>query len=917
MPLLQLKTQIKTTHTTAVAASLMVSLSSVALFLSWGMMAVVGVNKVVTTQIHENSTDQRIQMTEDTYSVEYDIPSHLNKEHRQPNKFFSGRKISIVRKDGKPFSYPETIVLSKRDRVTKKMLNQKSLKVLKKKISSFSVDVAPEVQGGFYTFDFMVGGIQYLAPIAIEEDVVAGDGGGGGMEQIGEIDPSMIRLNCDADCFWELASTVSPLDERYGYILATKKVVQTTDGWKTSQVYDIDAITKEPRTHRYAGDPQFDFTPEGNLVIASLQSPNEIGSFLEGGIYIETQPLRQPPELEQIVLYDQPWQNNDFRIQFDYEKFVIDKNPSSDYLGNIYVYVNGLLYPNGEWGKGLYIYKKENNHKWLREVEINAQVQSMAVWPEGELYLAYLHGESSQDTFANKNEVSVFPRILKSLDGGETFTIKDIFRHDMEIPYECQAGYLCYCNWARVSLASDRGDDVYLGPELAMDNQGTLYALWSMHEKCIEKENLEYGSYGYDFDIFLSKSSDKGENWSRPVRINDDIYDGDQTFPSIAIADDNTIYAAFLDHRDNQHLGVFDVYIAESTDGGMTFSKNEKVNDLTITNNVGGRQPGDYLDMLSAGKNFVYVAHPCEQSEIPGNFHPSETCIRKFSRPLQLSGRQKVVFTQPSTGEYFSDFGFFEVFITDNSEINNIELYIDGDTLLNEVGRLYSPRISRYGLLGKFTDISNGQHAIIARVYDQQGNIFNSSPLTLTIDKTPPTIILESPSGGEVISGSQVSVRALAQDNLEINSVGFYLDGQQLHWDNWEPYEFIWNSTLISDGPHIFKAQAWDRAQNNTFSKEVQFIVNNKIFLRGDSNRDGVLNISDSINTLGFLFQGSPADLKCQDAADANDDGKIDISDAVFILKYLFNQEVNTQVIPQPFPNAGIDPTQDGLGCQL
>ncbi len=88
-------------------------------------------------------------------------------------------------------------------------------------------------------------------------------------------------------------------------------------------------------------------------------------------------------------------------------------------------------------------------------------------------------------------------------------------------------------------------------------------------------------------------------------------------------------------------------------------------------------------------------------------------------------------------------------------------------------------------------------------------------------------------------------------------------------------------------------------------------------FLRGDSNRDNVLNISDPINTLGFLFQGNPAVLKCQDAADANDDGKVDFSDALFTLTYLFNTNPATPAIPPPFPAAGADPTPDSLGCNL
>ena len=83
------------------------------------------------------------------------------------------------------------------------------------------------------------------------------------------------------------------------------------------------------------------------------------------------------------------------------------------------------------------------------------------------------------------------------------------------------------------------------------------------------------------------------------------------------------------------------------------------------------------------------------------------------------------------------------------------------------------------------------------------------------------------------------------------------------------------------------------------------------VFLRGDSNADGKVDISDPINTLNFLFLGT-GKLECKDAADANDDNKTDISDAVYTLNYLFS---NGGIIKPPYPDIGIDPTADDLGC--
>ena len=52
--------------------------------------------------------------------------------------------------------------------------------------------------------------------------------------------------------------------------------------------------------------------------------------------------------------------------------------------------------------------------------------------------------------------------------------------------------------------------------------------------------------------------------------------------------------------------------------------------------------------------------------------------------------------------------------------------------------------------------------------------------------------------------------------------------------------------------------------------------------------------------------------IKCEDAADANDDGGVNATDAVFTLDYLFKAGPPPA---SPFPRAGSDRTDDGLGC--
>jgi hypothetical protein len=80
-------------------------------------------------------------------------------------------------------------------------------------------------------------------------------------------------------------------------------------------------------------------------------------------------------------------------------------------------------------------------------------------------------------------------------------------------------------------------------------------------------------------------------------------------------------------------------------------------------------------------------------------------------------------------------------------------------------------------------------------------------------------------------------------------------------------------------------------------------------FVRGDSDQDGIVGITDAIRTLEWLFRGGrpPA---CADAADDNDDGRLDIADPAFTLNCLF-----VAACRQEPPGCVADTTADALAC--
>ena len=82
-----------------------------------------------------------------------------------------------------------------------------------------------------------------------------------------------------------------------------------------------------------------------------------------------------------------------------------------------------------------------------------------------------------------------------------------------------------------------------------------------------------------------------------------------------------------------------------------------------------------------------------------------------------------------------------------------------------------------------------------------------------------------------------------------------------------------------------------------------------RLFLRGDTDGNGKLELTDAVRVLNYLFLGGVAP-GCLDAADVNDKGKIDISSAITLLGYLFLGGAQPAV---PYPNKGLDATPDDL----
>jgi 5-hydroxyisourate hydrolase-like protein (transthyretin family) len=164
----------------------------------------------------------------------------------------------------------------------------------------------------------------------------------------------------------------------------------------------------------------------------------------------------------------------------------------------------------------------------------------------------------------------------RSVDGGQTWLSADIPVSTQPVGWDYTIPGLFRCNGLPITSC-----DISGGPY-----NGTIYVNWSDQRNGVT-----------DTDIWLSKSTDNGNTWSAPTRVNDDA-PGRHNFMSWMTVDQTNgiIYVVFYDRRNHINEDT-DVYVAYSTDGGNTFT-NVKVSSTPFFPTA-GTFIGDYINITA------------------------------------------------------------------------------------------------------------------------------------------------------------------------------------------------------------------------------------------------------------------------------------------------------------------------------
>jgi len=130
--------------------------------------------------------------------------------------------------------------------------------------------------------------------------------------------------------------------------------------------------------------------------------------------------------------------------------------------------------------------------------------------------------------------------------------------------------------------------------------------------------------------------------------------------------------------------------------------------------------------------------------------------------------------------------------------------------------------------------------------------------------------------------------------------------------------------TFTAIGSYSYQLTVDDgQACNSSASVAISVIVTEAgggpLLVRGDSNSSGIIDLTDGVLTLNYLFTGGVAP-ECVDAADSDGNGRLVISDAVIVFRYLFSGGA-PPLSPSPSAtnyspdDCGEDPDDDPFGC--
>jgi hypothetical protein len=319
------------------------------------------------------------------------------------------------------------------------------------------------------------------------------------------------------------------------------------------------------------GDVNVDFDGRGVLYASSLA-----GSVTMNAHFVLTSTNGTTWSQPHMVV-SSTW--NAFRSR---SRLVADKRTSGPNAGSVYLYWAFTSNQKPLWHGVQGRYSRDGGVTWSSDIQVSTPGQNFYAigldadeGSDGDLYVAW---ENRDNAFWNSPPELYLKR---STDHGVTWSaetlvggapVQAVGRPDYKFR-ELVLPAAADCSDVRV--------DHY--PRIAVSplNSNHVYVVWN--DSRWDSQFSGCGRQGKHSDIAFSRTTDGGQSWSSVIRLNDDsISNGiDQWMPSINTHTDGTIGVHWYDRRYAADPYFYDVAYSQSTDGGVTWSPNVRISDVS------------------------------------------------------------------------------------------------------------------------------------------------------------------------------------------------------------------------------------------------------------------------------------------------------------------------------------------------
>jgi S1-C subfamily serine protease len=160
--------------------------------------------------------------------------------------------------------------------------------------------------------------------------------------------------------------------------------------------------------------------------------------------------------------------------------------------------------------------------------------------------------------------VSYFPKLATDGNNGIyiVWTDNSLGNYNIEFTKSIDGG----ATFNRPIILSNDTRGVSNFPNMAISGNNNVYITWS-HKNNTDFDPSNTTNQTQTYDVFLTKSKDGGNTFSKPVNLSSDPSNSQS--PAVAVSQNNNVYVVWTDNS----IGTYEIFLTKSKDGGNTFSK--------------------------------------------------------------------------------------------------------------------------------------------------------------------------------------------------------------------------------------------------------------------------------------------------------------------------------------------------------